>query len=348
MDRLKSSRLQHDELFSLLGSIHASVEHQQRIAEMLDGLRQNFDRWWREMQKGYNIIVYGLGSKQQLLYEFCEVHLRDRPLIMVNGFFPSLTTKDILQAIKVQLLEITTNSRTDHETVDVIASTLATMPNAHIFIVINNIDGVMLRKTKDQHIISRLAKIDRVHLIASIDHINAPLMWDQTCMDNFNFIWYDCTTMLPYKNETAFENSVFFQNSGELDLAAMNNVFRSLTTNARGIYMLLVKNQLANAKDSNYQGKLWLSSSSFVSFRFTSLDFFLSFISIATGMTFKKLYQKCREGFLVTSDSTLRTQLIEFIDHKMAKMKRGHDATELISIPISAHILTLFSQQQGD
>lgn len=263
MDRLKSSRLQHDELFSLLNSIHSSAEHHHRIAEMLDGLRQNFDRWWREMQKGYNIIVYGLGSKQQLLYEFCDVYLHDRPLIMVNGFFPSLTVKDILQSIKVQLLEITINSRSDHETVDVIASTLASMPNAHIFIVINNIDGVMLRKTKDQHIISRLAKIDRIHLIASIDHINAPLMWDQTCMDNFNFIWYDCTTMLPYKNETAFENSVFFQNSGELDLAAMNNVFRSLTTNARGIYMILVKNQLANAKDSNYQGKLVIFSSSF-------------------------------------------------------------------------------------
>lgn len=51
---------------------------------------------------------------------------------------------------------------------------------------------------------------------------------------------------------------------------------------------------------------------------------------------------------MVSSDSTLRTQLIEFVDHKMAKIKRGHDATESISIPISTHILTLFSQQQAD
>lgn len=221
---------------------------------MLQDLKQKFDRWMLEMRKGYNIIVYGTGSKQQLIHEFCEQFLSDEPLIVVNGFFPSLTVKDILQAIKIQLLEISTNSRNDHEVVDLISSALDSMPNAHIFLVINNIDGVMLRKTKDQHIISRLAKIKNLHLIASIDHINAPLMWDQTCMDNFNFIWYDCTTMIPYKNETAFENSVFFQSSGELDLAAMNNVFRSLTTNARGIYMILVKNQLANQKDSNYQG----------------------------------------------------------------------------------------------
>lgn len=255
MDRLKSSRLQHDELFSLLSTIHSSEEHEHRISEMFQDLKMNFNRWMLEMSKGYNVIVYGCGSKQQLLHSFCEAHLADKPLIVVNGFFPSLTVKDILQSIKVQLLDISTTSRNDHEVVDLIASTLDTMPNGHVFLVINNIDGVMLRKTKDQHIISRLAKIKNLHLIASIDHINAPLMWDQTCMDNFNFVWYDCTTMLPYKNETAFENSVFFQNSGELDLAAMSNVFRSLTTNARGIYMILVKNQIVNHKDSNYQGK---------------------------------------------------------------------------------------------
>lgn len=237
-----------------MNSINASEEHQHKIAEMIHDLQLNFDRWMLEMSKGYNIIVYGSGSKQKLLHEFCDAHLADKPLLVVNGFFPSLTIKDLLQAIKVQILDISTNSRNDHEVVDLIASMLNSMPNGHVFLVINNIDGIMLRKTKDQHIISRLAKIKNLHLIASIDHINAPLMWDQTCMDNFNFVWYDCTTMVPYKNETAFENSVFFQNSGELDLAAMNNVFQSLTTNARGIYMVLAKNQMANKKDSNYQG----------------------------------------------------------------------------------------------
>lgn len=65
-------------------------------------------------------------------------------------------------------------------------------------------------------------------------------------------------------------------------------------------------------------------------------------------MTFKELYQKCRESFLVSSDSTLRTQLIEFVDHNMAKLKRSHDATELVSIPISGQILRLFMQQQSE
>lgn len=254
MDRLKYSHLQYDELFSILDSIHLSDEHHKRIGEMVRDLEQNFNRWMLEMSKGYNIIVYGVGSKQMLLHKFCEMHMADKPVLIINGFFPTITIKEIIQTIKNHVLNITKNTRNDHEIVDVITDTLKKAPDSHLFLVINNIDGVMMRKTKDQHILSRLAKIPNIHLIASIDHINASLMWDQTCMDNYNFIWYDCTTMLPYKNETAFENSVFLQNSGELNLAAMNNVFQSLTKNACGIYMVLVNEQLSNQKNATYQG----------------------------------------------------------------------------------------------
>lgn len=341
LDRLKASRLQHEDLFRLLSSINMSEEHQIRLAEMVQCHKANYNRWMLEMSKGYNIIVYGSGSKQDLLYDFCKTHMTDKPLVFINGFFPSITITDILRAIKKDLLDIDTNSRNDHEAVDLIASTLNAIPNGHVFLVLNNIDGTTLRKTKDQHIISRLAKIPNFHLITSIDHINALLMWDQTCMNNFNFIWYDCTTMLPYKNETAFENSVLFQNSGELNLAAMSNVFQSLTKNARGIYMILVKSQIANQKDYNYQGN---NTSDYC----LLLRILRKFSYFLIGMTFKELYQKCRENFLVSSDSTLRTQLIEFVDHNMAKIKRSHDGTELVSIPINTQILSIFAQQQNE
>lgn len=239
---------------------------------MNEDLVSHFDRWMLEMSQGYNIITYGLGSKQQLLYKFCERHLGERPLVYINGFFPTMTIKEILQAIKGQVLESNVATRNDHEIVDLIANTLRGFDDCHLFLVINNIDGPLLRKTKDQHILSRLAKIKNIHLIASVDHINSPLMWDQTCMDNYNFVWYDCTTMLPYEQETAFENSVFLQNSSDMDLAAMHNVFQSLTTNARGIYMILVKAQLDNQKDSTYQGMYRLQSPKiFVFIRFYSV-----------------------------------------------------------------------------
>lgn len=60
--------------------------------------------------------------------------------------------------------------------------------------------------------------------------------------------------MLPYSDETAYENSLLVQNSGELALSSMRSVFLSLTANSRGIYMIIVKHQLKNKGNPNYQG----------------------------------------------------------------------------------------------
>lgn len=341
LDRLKSTRLQHDDLFALLRSIEMTEEHLINTTEMINDYQQNFDKWMLLLNKGFNIITYGVGSKQRVLQKFCETY-PDHPYIIVNGFFPTITVKEILNIIRTDIVNIGNATRTEHEAIDAIADAFQKSPNAHLFLVIHNIDGPMLRKTKDQHIISRLSKIHNIHLITSIDHINAPLMWEQTCLSNFNFIWYDCTTMLPYTNETAFENSVFLQNSGELGLAAMCNVFQSLTTNARGIYLLLVENQMKNKKDSNYLGEFRIFVHTLLKMSFNIL------IVLFSGLSFNDLYHGCRERFLVSSDLALRTQLTEFVDHNMAKMKRSIDGTEHVIIPIENHVLEQFVEQQKE
>lgn len=61
--------------------------------------------------------------------------------------------------------------------------------------------------------------------------------------------------MLSYADETAFENSLLVQNSGELALSSLRSVFSSLTTNSRGIYMVIAKYQLQNKGNPSYQGE---------------------------------------------------------------------------------------------
>lgn len=48
-------------------------------------------------------------------------------------------------------------------------------PDNHIYLIIHNIDGPMLRGEKNQQALGQLASIPNMHLLASIDHINAPL-----------------------------------------------------------------------------------------------------------------------------------------------------------------------------
>lgn len=80
-------------------------------------------------------------------------------------------------------------------------------------------------------------------------------MWDHTKLSKFNFTWWDATTFLPYIEETSFENSLMTQRTGALQLSSLKSVFQSLTTNAKGIFQIIIGYQLENQKQSHYQGK---------------------------------------------------------------------------------------------
>jgi origin recognition complex subunit 2 len=66
------------------------------------------------------------------------------------------------------------------------------------------------------------------------------------------------------------------------------------------------------------------------------------------GMAFKDLYRASREAFLVCSDQALRTQLTEFIDHKLVKIKRQVDGVEYLIIPLDDVLLQQFLEQQNN
>lgn len=175
LDRLKTPRLPHDQLFRLLKELQGSKEHQNAIKKLHEEYDSYFTKWLLLMNEGYNILLYGLGSKRNLLQSFHSKMLADKPVIVVNGFFPTLTIKDILEAITSDILDLNVHSANFHELVDIIEEEFSYLPDTHLFLIVHNLDGTMLRNNKAQNILARLAKIDNIHLLASIDHINTPL-----------------------------------------------------------------------------------------------------------------------------------------------------------------------------
>ncbi|XP_063824530.1 origin recognition complex subunit 2 [Ostrinia nubilalis] len=311
------ARLKNLNLDEMVGKdIQMSAEHKNKIKELNKSYEQLFNRWLYVLSENFNIIFYGIGSKRAILQQFQMEKLKDFPCIVVNGFFPSLTIKSILEAIVVDLLE---NTHVPSNLGDVISliDTQLNENDIELFLIVHNIDGVMLRNAKAQATLSSLSQIKNIHTIATIDHINAPLLWDHSKLSKFKFTWWDVTTFLPYTEETSFENSIMTQRSGALQLSSLRSVYQSLTTNAKGIFNIIIKYQLENQKLSHYQG-----------------------------LPFKDLYSKCREQFLVSSDLALRAQLTEFLDHKLVKMKRSCDGSENLVIPIENTLLQQFLEQQ--
>jgi len=306
--KLKTPRLSDMEVNNLLKSSKQKYDHE--IRELMRDHFVQFPRWMSLLHRGYSIVCYGLGSKKSLLHNFHEEYLLEKDTVVVNGFFPSLTIKQILSTISEDILEIDGTFTSTSEHIDEITANLT----SDLYLLVHNIDGPMLRSSKVQTALASLVSHPRVHLICSIDHINAPLIWDQYCLSKLNLIWFDTTTFLPYLAEAGDASTLMVRKTGQSALSSLSSVWASLTPNAKKIYVIIIKYQLETADEAdNYQG-----------------------------LAFMELYRKCRAEFLVASDLALRAQLTEFRDHKLIKSKKGADGGEYLTIPLDKPTLNAF------
>ncbi|CAB1416446.1 unnamed protein product [Pleuronectes platessa] len=318
LERLQTPKLDREMLVQLLeGKPSCYVKEIQQLHSKHE---KHFSKWMLQLQLGFSVLVYGLGSKKALLEDFRLSHLAQEIHLVVNGFFPSITLKSILNALTCEILEHQGSFRTPSDQIQFVTQTLKDSPDLHVYLLIHNIDGPMMRGEKIQSALGQLASLPNLHLVASLDHINAPLVWDQFKQSQFNWLWWECVTFQHYSEETSYENSLLVQQTGALALSSLTHVLRSLTSNARGIFKLLVKFQLENKDNPSY-----------------------------TGLSFQDFYQRCREAFLVNSDLTLRTQLTEFRDHKLIRTRKGADGVEYLMVAVDANTLMDFLEnEEGD
>ncbi|XP_063227687.1 origin recognition complex subunit 2 [Bacillus rossius redtenbacheri] len=314
--RLKNPRLAQDQVRELLGQV--ADLHKENLQALSLEHCANFSKWMICLREGFSVMLYGIGSKRNLLMRFQELYLSHETVLIVNGFFPSLTIKEILDSVVKSVLGLDWSGSTA-DCLSLIEREFQSDENLSLYLIVHNIDGPTLRTHKVQDVLARLAAVRNIYLLASVDHINAPLIWDQRKLSIFNFRWWDATTLLPYMAETSFETSLLGQQTGSLALSSLRNVFRSLTNNSREIFLLIVRHQLTNKSNASY-----------------------------TGIAFRDLYRSCRENLLVSSDLALRAQLSEFLDHHLVKSRRSIDGTEMLTIPIENTILQQFIDQQAE
>ncbi|KFQ50553.1 Origin recognition complex subunit 2, partial [Pelecanus crispus] len=317
LQKLQKRRLNQQTLHDLLKK--APLAYAAEIKELNQQHESLFSKWMLQLHLGFNILLYGLGSKRDLLEKFRTSVLQDSVHLVVNGYFPSITVRSILNSITEEVLDHIGTFRSPLDQLEFVIKRFKEDSSLELYVLIHNLDSQMLRGERSQQILAQLSSLPSIYLIASIDHINAPLMWDQAKLSLYNWLWYETTTFSPYVEETSYENSLLVQQSGSLALSSLTHVLRSLTLNARGIFRLLAQYQLENKDNPSYPG-----------------------------LSFQDFYQQCREAFLVNSDLTLRAQLTEFRDHKLIRTKRGTDGVEYLLIPVDDSTLTDFLEKEDE
>lgn len=62
-----------------------------------------------------------------------------------------------------------------NDCLELIEKVLTVNSDDRLYLLIHNIDGIMLRSNKAQNVLASLAGISNIRILASVDHINAPL-----------------------------------------------------------------------------------------------------------------------------------------------------------------------------
>lgn len=272
-----------------------------------------FPEWFRLMKFGFNILVDGVGSKQDLIRLFCRTYLKDAYYVEMLGYHHDFNHKNILKNILSDVLGLQTVYKTMEEQINALSENL----KHDLYFIIHNIDGNNLRDKNMQNMLGSIASNKFVHIIASVDHINSSLLWDNAEYLSFKWVHFEANTLKEYTDEIMFENSLMLNQSTNVQLSSIIHILKSLTQNAKNIFLIMV--QAVLDKDN-----------------------------VKKNMTFTKLYHECREKFYVSNELTLRAQLTEFIDHKLIKLKTESDGYETIYLLIDEKNLKIYLEDLQD
>lgn len=350
--------------------------HESDIKRLQQLHERGFDQWLFELSEGYNICLYGYGSKRDLMMDFAEhAHAqadeRRKPkIVVVNGYAPGLTVRDVLTAVGSVVMPKGTKMPAQPAGMEevLLAALSVTPPKDPVLLIIHSLDHANLRKPSTQATMARIAASSSVNLLASCDTPHFPLMWDNTLTRQLHFVYHDTTTFQPYRAEldVVEEVNALLGRSGRRlgGKDGVGYVLKSLPENARNLFRILVAEQLALA-DSEGDATLGAAAEDGID---SDADGILGasdeedaaneqatpsrrgrgrppkkaekprpipkpVVTGPEGVEYRTLYHKAVEEFVCSSELNFRTLLKEFHDHQMIESKKDAVGTERLIVP---------------
>lgn len=337
----KVNLLTHEEYFERMSQY--ADPYKQEKSFLLDLHCRSFPQWDFEFDQGFNICLYGYGSKRRLLQEFADwLYHRHHSssasssVVIVNGHTPNISIRSIFATIVTAVLGADIPSKMGsqpQEVLELLQSVLKSRSSQKpITVLINSIDAPALRRAANQALLARLAATPKIHLLATADTPNLLLMWDLSLRDQFNFVFHDCTTFAPFDTEfdVVEEVSTLLGRKGRRvgGKEGVEFVLKSLPENARNLYRLLLTELLSMAdeghiSDDDVDGGVNGGGDS------------SNGRGDETGIEFRMLYQKAAEEFIASSEMMFRTLLKEFHDHQMITSRMDTSGMEILGVPLA-------------
>jgi origin recognition complex subunit 2 len=330
--------LTHDKYYEQIRKYRDQHEPEKKYLMKLHS--RSFLQWQFELCEGFNICLYGWGSKRKLVQKFAEwLYPKYNPapkIVIVNGYTPKLQIRTVLSTLSTAVLGDKNPTRLvgqPNEILDLLLSHLADhQPSAPVFVMINSIDAASLRRPASQSLLAKIAAHPSINVVATADTPSFPLMWNNTLRDQFNFVFHDCTTYAPYEAELSVVDDVhdLLGRKGRRigGKEGVGFVLKSLPENARNLYRVLLTEILAiltnEMDDEPRDGD---GDDLLVTKKGPESEG-------DVGIDLRLLYQKASEEFICSSEMNFRTLLKEFHDHEMIVSRRDAGGTEVLGVPL--------------
>ena len=285
---------------------------------------RSFPQWRFELAQSFNVCIYGYGSKRKLVTAFAKyLHTKsptDPPrILIVNGYTPTLTLRQILNTFASLVFNCTPSTMPSklgtqpREILTTLLNHLDTSPPPSPYLVcINSLDAPPLRRSPNPSLLAQLAASPHIHLLATCDTPNFPLLWDTNLRDQYNFLFHDTTVFESYSpveiGSVIGDVNELLGRSGRSvkGKEGVGFVLRSLPENARSLYRVLIAELLA-AMDEEGGGE--------------------------GGVEYRVLYRKVVEEFICSNEMGFRQLLKEFYDHQMVVSRRDGSGAEVLGVP---------------
>ena len=251
---------------------------------LIDDLALRFPQWELELDEGFNLLFHGFGSKRRLLNRFVADRLKHRGHCVVsNGHFPSMAIRSFLTQIEDSLsipsdipVPPSATSPLDKLVHRIYAYFLPSdagvkhpVAKAELYLLLHNIDAPALRTPRALGSLSLLASSPRIHLLASFDHLNTPLLFSTSTSNapphhylpkswagtpqasrGFNWLYHAATTYDDYDLELSYQRmsatSSFATSAGGISEEGALQILQSVPPMALRLIKLLMTRQLTS------------------------------------------------------------------------------------------------------
>ncbi|KAL5376555.1 hypothetical protein PMIN02_011761 [Paraphaeosphaeria minitans] len=351
--------LNHDEYFDTMQSY--VDRHEPEKAFLLELHSRAYSQWIFELEEGFNICLYGYGSKRAITSDFtahiyqhlldqapCKGTTKTPKIVVINGYTPNVTLKDVLATIASAIIPKGLKLPNQLSSLlTYILDSLARDPPPHpLLVVINSIDSANLRKSLVQSTLASLAAHPSINLLCTADTPNFPLLWDVGLRAQFRFLFHDATTFAPYSVEidpVEIVNDLLGRSGRRIGgRDGIGFVLRSLPLNARALFRIIVTEQIKAAymDDGDHdedEAPTAMSQSKKNAPRAPA--------GSSQGVVYRRLFHKARDEFVCTSEVAFRTLLKEFHDHQMIESKKDAMGTERLLVPFRTEELQMLLEE---